>query len=405
MTCPGHAKILRMTRARGERGETEPTGLGGTLRRREESAGDRERARLLAYFQQAPAAIAVTTGPTHVFEFINPAYLAAMGRDAGDAGDLVGRPLRELFPTLAGQGVFEALDRAYATGEPFKDPALSLRLAGDGAPEDVVLDVTYQPLRDDAGRVHGLLLLEVDVTELVRSRAQVVAERVLRQAQDDILSLATHDLRTPLTTMRGRAGLVRSRLRWGDPLDPAWLDTQLAEIDAAVERMLGTIGAVDDAARLRVGQALDLERDPVDVAALAQAVAAEVAPQRAVAVEAPDAPVIVVGDRARLGRALQNLVGNAIKYSAEARPVRVTVSTRERMAVVAVRDRGVGIPADELPRVTERSYRASTARGVAGSGLGLYGTKAVIAQHGGTIAVESAVGDGTTVTITLPLAP
>ncbi len=396
-----------MTRARGERGETEPTGLGGTLRRREESAGDRERAQLLAYFQQAPAAIAVTTGPTHVFEFINPAYLAAMGRDAGDGGDMVGRPLRELFPALAGQGVFEALDRAYATGKPFKDPALSLRLARDGAPEDmnVVLDVTYQPLRDDAGRVHGLLLLEVDVTELVRSRAQVVAAQVLRQAQDDILSLATHDLRTPLTTMRGRADLVRARLRRGDPLDPVWLNAQLTEIDMAVDRMLGTIGAVDDAARLRLGQALDLARDPVDVAALAQAVAAEVAPQRAVAVEAPDAPVIVVGDRARLGRALQNLVGNAIKYSAEARPVRVTVTTRERMAVVAVRDRGVGIPADELPRVTERSYRASTAQGVAGSGLGLYGAKAVIAQHGGTIAVESAVGDGTTVTITLPLAP
>ena len=100
-----------MTRARGERGETEPTGLGGTPRRREESAGDSERTRLLAYFRQAPAAIAVTAGPEHVFEFINPAYLAAMGRDAGDAGELVGRPLRELFPALARQGVFEALDR------------------------------------------------------------------------------------------------------------------------------------------------------------------------------------------------------------------------------------------------------------------------------------------------------
>ncbi len=169
--------------------------------------------------------------------------------------------------------------------------------------------------------------------------------------------------------------------------------------------MLGTIGVVDDAARLRVGQALDLEQDPVDVVALAQAVAAEIAPQRSVAVAAPEEPVIVVGDRARLGRALQNLVGNALKYSAEATPVRVTVTTHAGMAVVAVRDRGVGIPADELPRVTERSYRASTAQGVAGSGLGLYGAKAVVEQHGGTIAVESAVGDGTTVTLTLPLAP
>ncbi len=394
-----------MKRARGEQGEIEPTRRGALPPPRGESTGDSERARLLAYFRQAPAAIAVTVGPDHVFEFVNPAYLDAMGRDADDAGDLIGRPLREMFPALAGQGLFEALDRAYATGEPFKDPTLSLRLVRDGVSEDVVLDVTYQPLRDDAGHVHGILLLEVDVTALVRSRVQVEAERMLCRVQDDVLSLATHDLRAPLTTMRGRASLALSCLRRGDPLDPVWLDAQLTAIDAAVDRMLGTIGAVDDAARLRVGETLDLEREPMDVAALARAVTAEGASQRAVTVEAPDAPVTVLGDRARLGRALQNLVSNAVKYSPADTPIRVTVTTCEQAAVVVVRDRGVGIPADELPRITERSYRASTAQGVAGSGLGLYGTKAVIVQHGGTIAVESVAGVGTAVTLTLPLAP
>ncbi len=108
------------------------------------------------------------------------------------------------------------------------------------------------------------------------------------------------------------------------------------------------------------------------------------------------------GDEGRLRRVVQNVVGNAVKYSPAGAPVRVEVRRDDGLAVVAVRDCGVGIPAAELPRIFERYYRASTARGIAGSGIGLSGAQAIVAQHGGTITIESVVGAGTTVTITLP---
>jgi len=102
---------------------------------------------------------------------------------------------------------------------------------------------------------------------------------------------------------------------------------------------------------------------------------------------------------------LRNVIGTAVKYSPAATPVRVDVHAQGASAVVAVRDRGVGIPADDLPRVFERFFRASTARGIKGSGIGLSGAKAIVEQPGGTIAVERAAGAGTTVTVTLLLRP
>jgi signal transduction histidine kinase len=118
-----------------------------------------------------------------------------------------------------------------------------------------------------------------------------------------------------------------------------------------------------------------------------------------------DDALTIRGDRLRLARVLHNLFGNAIKYSPQKTPVDVTVQRDGDTALIAVRDQGVGIPSDELPRIFTRFFRASTAAGISGTGIGLAGSKAVIEQHGGAIMLESSVGVGTTVSIRLPLAP
>jgi signal transduction histidine kinase len=119
-------------------------------------------------------------------------------------------------------------------------------------------------------------------------------------------------------------------------------------------------------------------------------------------VHAPTQAVLVCGDRARLERVLHNLIGNAVKYSPQDTRIDVDVQTREQRAAITVRDQGVGIPAEELPRIFTRFFRASTARGVKGTGIGLAGSRAIIEQHHGHITVESVVGQGTTVTVCLP---
>ena len=115
------------------------------------------------------------------------------------------------------------------------------------------------------------------------------------------------------------------------------------------------------------------------------------------------ADVMVPGDRPRLERVVQNIVENAMKYSQDAVPVHVEVGQQDPWAVLTVRDHGVGIPTDELAHIFTPFYRASTAKGITGTGLGLAGTKSVVTQHGGQISLESAVGWGTSVTVCLPL--
>jgi signal transduction histidine kinase len=222
--------------------------------------------------------------------------------------------------------------------------------------------------------------------------------------RNDFLRAVTHDLRAPLTSMRGRAQLVQSRLERGSA-DPAWLSAQMDAVCAATVQMLATVDELSDVARLQIGQELDLDVETVDVGALVRAVAdaATILPDTTpVVVTAPTTPVEIAGDRARLRRVLENIIGNAVKYSPTRTPVAVAVDDQGASTVITVRDQGVGIPSDELPRLFTRYYRASTAHGIAGSGIGLAGAKAIVARHGGSIAIESAVGVGTTVTVTLP---
>jgi two-component system phosphate regulon sensor histidine kinase PhoR len=204
----------------------------------------------------------------------------------------------------------------------------------------------------------------------------------------------------------GRAQLAERRLQQGQGVDPTWLAQQLSAIRDAAQRIDALVGDLADVARLQMGQELALTLEELDLVALVRQVVREEQTPAGTAlidVEAP-AAVQVRGDRQRLGRVLQNVIGNAVKYSPCGRPIRVVVAEAGIWAVVTVQDQGVGIPADELPQVFTPFFRAATAQGIAGTGLGLWGAQAIVAQHGGEIDLTSTVGVGTTVTLRLPCA-
>jgi signal transduction histidine kinase len=171
--------------------------------------------------------------------------------------------------------------------------------------------------------------------------------------------------------------------------------------------MVATVEEITDVAELQIGRRLDLKVQPVDVGEMVRAAAALVegsAPRGAapIVVAASDS-VVVEGDGMRLERVLQNVIGNAVKYSPGGTPVQVQVRRQEDRALITVRDGGVGIPAAELPYIFSKYYRASTSIGIKGTGIGLAGAKAIVTQHGGHIALDSIVDQGTTVVISLPL--
>jgi PAS domain S-box-containing protein len=222
--------------------------------------------------------------------------------------------------------------------------------------------------------------------------------RRLDRLRQDFLAMVTHDLRSPLTTVRLGAQLLRRRQAYR----AASVDAILAQTD----RMVRLIDDLADVVRLEAG-VLPLRRGEVDLAALArdQAAAAQGQSARhAIGVAVPSDPVVGCWDRDRLAQILDNLLTNALKYCPEGGAVAVRVEADGGEARLSVSDQGPGIAREQQPRLFERFYRVD-ATGAGGLGLGLYIARMLVEAHGGKIWAESEPGRGSTFAVALPLPP
>jgi two-component system, OmpR family, sensor histidine kinase MprB len=228
----------------------------------------------------------------------------------------------------------------------------------------------------------------------VADRFAAVLDRLeaARSAQRQLVADASHELRTPVTALRTNAELLLEQERLGDAERRALL---VDVVDEAEE--LGAL--VADLIELARGDRPSEDAQDVRLDALV-AEAVERAQRRApeVAFSADMEPVAVDGVPERLGRAVDNLLDNAAAYSPDGATVEVTL----RGGTLTVRDHGPGVPADELPQIFDRFFRATNARERPGSGLGLAIVKQVAERHGGSVAAARAAGGGLAVTLTLP---
>jgi PAS domain S-box-containing protein len=236
---------------------------------------------------------------------------------------------------------------------------------------------------DESRRV---AVLFTDITVRVR----------LERMQQDVLAMVGHDLRAPIAAVNMWAQLLHSNQSYDERAIEVILDQ--------TRRMGRLVDELSDAIRLETGQ-LELERTPCDLRDLANE-AADRARMRTsthhIAVELPPEPLAGRWDRDRLAQVLDNLLGNAIKYSPEGGVISICVERIDGDVRIWVVDEGVGISADAVPRLFERFHRADEAGVATGLGLGLYIARKLVEAHGGRVGVESVPGQGSAFTVTLP---
>jgi PAS domain S-box-containing protein len=223
--------------------------------------------------------------------------------------------------------------------------------------------------------------------------------------RDEFLSIASHELRTPLSALQLQAQAIRVQIG-KRPADLDRIDAKAVIVERQVGRLLRLINEMLDVSRIEAGR-LDLTRSEVDLAELCRDVAARFADELARAgstLASSLAPGVVgIWDRSRLDQVVSNLIHNAIRYG-RGGPISMTLAVEGAEAILRVGDRGIGIAPADQARIFERFARAVSPQQYGGMGVGLFIVDQILKAHGGRIDVASALGEGSTFTVRLPMA-
>ena len=380
-------------------------------------ARDARQAELRRIFEQAPVAITVLRGPQHTIELANEAICAIWGRLPSQ---VVGRSYFEAVPDTASQGFEQMMADVLRTGEPhfISEAPVTLDRAHTGRPPLGYFNFVLQSLRDEQQRPVGIVAIGTEVTE------QVLARRQVQQLNEDLLATnarltrtnadldtfvysASHDLKSPITNIEGLLLALREQLP-PEALADALVPQLLAMMDGAVHRFQQTLGHLTDVSRLQQQALTDQAPEAVNLAALVEAVRLDILPELLAAgatltVDVAACPLLYFSAK-NLRSILYNLLSNAVKYRAPGRPALVQLGARYLaggQAELTVQDNGLGLSPGQQEQLF-RLFRRLHSH-VSGSGVGLYMVKKIVDNGGGTIAVQSQPGVGSTFTVTLPV--
>ncbi len=229
--------------------------------------------------------------------------------------------------------------------------------------------------------------------------------------RDNLLSMVSHDLKNPLTTIKGYTQLLQRMINRADIPEKDDVEAGLTRIEATVSRMTALINELLDLAQVHIGQSIELKRKPTDVVKLTRQVVEEqqeTTQRHTIHLETEMAELIGHFDPLRLERVLANLISNAIKYDPAGKPITVRIacenSADSSYVILEVQDQGIGIPGRDLPYIFEQFHRAGNVVGsMRGTGIGLASVQRIVELHSGTITVTSQEGVGSTFTVRLPL--
>ena len=218
--------------------------------------------------------------------------------------------------------------------------------------------------------------------------------------KDQLLSMVTHEIKNPLTSITGYTMFAEDAVKNHD--DALALES-LEVVRCEAQRVLRLAEDLLDIAQVRAGQ-FSIQVDRVDLKDVVVRIAARYmrTSGRRIDVITPSNFPCIAGDSVRLGQVIENLVSNATKYSPEDAPIRITLMCTDSRVTVCVWNHGPHIPADQLPQIFKRFSRLPERRAIKGTGLGLFISKQIVELHGGTIEVLSSAGEGTCFMVELP---
>lgn len=336
-------------------------------------------AQVEAILRSIPDGVIVTDAQNRVI-LMNPAAERMLGIRSEEAGE------NPLLAIMGRERAEELYRRAINEGRASADVSLAK------AEGRMVLRANMASVRDERGRLLGIVTVLSDITHL----------KELDEIKTDLISFVSHELKTPLTAIKGFASTL---LRMPD-LEEERRREFLQLIDVEADRLARLALDLLDISRIESGRPLEVHLEEVDLGEIVDRV---IESQRMFAkghefeVEIKPGAERIVADPDKLEQILVNLVNNAIKYSPKGGRVRVAAERRGREVWISVSDQGIGIRPEELPHLFQRYRRLRDGRGrVKGTGIGLYLVRHLVEAHGGRIWVESEYGKGSTFTFALP---
>jgi PAS domain S-box-containing protein len=331
----------------------------------------------------------------------NLAHVESVGR--ASSAELIGKTDLELYPQALARQFHADEDDLFASAQPIINlEEHSIRPDGSNA----WMLTTKVPLRNVHGEVTGLVGVTRDITTLKLAEAAIKAalahEQELGELKSRLVSMASHEFRNPLAAILTTAETLT--LMW-ERWDKAKIGDRLDRIRDQALRLTAITEDVLQLTRLQTGRG-KFTPEPGDLDELCARVVRDLAELPAyhnrIRYDCAQRPLPAVFDTRLLQQALGNLLHNALKYSPPEKSVRIILEHAPGQVTVCITDEGIGIPAEDLQRLFEPFRRAANVGEIQGTGLGLAIAKEAVELHGGTIAVKSRVGVGTTFIVTLP---
>jgi PAS domain S-box-containing protein len=356
-------------------------------------------------YEHAPCGY-VSTLPDGTFAKVNQTFLGWIGYPREEL--LAGKRFQDLL-TVGGKIFFETHYAPLLRMQGFVNEIAFDLVCRDGRRLPVLINSVQK--RDVSGTPFLNRTTIFDASDRRKYERELqLARKAAEEAlhlRDQFLALASHELKTPLTSVLGNIQLLQRRVNKENTLSAR--DQRTLQIIAdQMNRLNKMVHSLLDISRIEGGQ-LSIERGRVDVCALVSRVVDEAQPTlggRTIEMQSSIRSAVIQGDELRLEQVFQNLIQNALKYSAPTTPIYVAVRQDAARVCVEVHDQGIGIPQAALPHLFDRFYRAANVQEglVGGIGIGLFVVKEIVELHGGHVTVESIEGQGSTFTVYLPLA-